>query len=279
MIVLSHYQAAELLAAKNAGRKSVSCSPDLNLSVTEVTLDSQFAVFNDQTPLPWTVIDTVAGQENACFRVDGEQLIAIRAFSETFNRSYSLYPTENAPTMLVSGIPMHRIKGTDPWADTQAKITALGKAAGRILDTATGLGYTAILASETAEQVVTIEIDPAAQEIARQNPWSARLFEQPNIEQVIGDSYEEIGRFEDGAFSAIIHDPPVFGLAGDLYSLDFYRQGFRVLTPKGRFFHYIGNPDSRSGAGTTRGVVRRLKEAGFRRVEPRPEAFGVLAVR
>ena len=29
--------------------------------------------------------------------------------------------------MLISGIPMHRIKGTDPWRDTQSKIKAFGR--------------------------------------------------------------------------------------------------------------------------------------------------------
>ena len=42
---------------------------------------------------------------------------------------------------------------------------------------------------------------------------------------------------------------------------------------------FRGSVISPSGARTTKGVVRRLKAAGFERVAPRPEAFGVSADR
>jgi hypothetical protein len=71
----------------------------------------------------------------------------------------------------------------------------------------------------------------------------------------------------------------MFSLAGDLYSLEFYRAAVRVLGRGGRMFHYIGNPDSKSAGAVTRGVVQRLREAGFRRVDERRAAFGVLATK
>ncbi len=51
----------------------------------------------------------------------------------------------------------------------------------------------------------------------------------------------------------------------------------RSSTPNGRTYHYIGNPRSKSGASVPRGVVRRLKEAHFRRTVVRVQAFGVEA--
>ena len=63
---------------------------------------------------------------------------------------------------------------------------------GRVLDTCTGLGYTAIEAAKTAEQVITIELDPTALEVARLNPWSRELFENPRIQQIVGDAFDEI---------------------------------------------------------------------------------------
>ena len=62
---------------------------------------------------------------------------------------------------------MHRIKGTTPDKDTDWKIKALGKPYGKILDTATGLGYTAIQAARTAAQVTTVEFDPAVVALCR----------------------------------------------------------------------------------------------------------------
>jgi predicted methyltransferase len=99
------------------------------------------------------------------------------------------------------------------------------------------------------------------------------------VTQRIGDSNDVVPEFEDGAFDGIIHDPPMFSLAGHLYGADFYAELHRVLAKRGRLFHYIGDPNSRSGANVTRGVIRRLNEVGFRKVQRRPRAFGVVAVK
>ena len=172
---------------------------------------------------------------------------------------------------------MHRIKDTDPWKDSQAKIKAFGNVRGQILDTATGLGYTAILAAESADCVMSVELDPAAQWIAKQNPWSQPLFNNTKISLRIEDSAEIIKAFDDRSFNGIIHDPPMINMAGELYSLEFYKETFRVLSPNGRLFHYVGNPESTSGKNITQGVIKRLYEAGFSRVVPSPESFGVMA--
>jgi predicted methyltransferase len=172
---------------------------------------------------------------------------------------------------------MHRIKGTDPYKDTLSKIKAVSPIIGRVLDTTTGLGYTAIEASKTADEVITVELDPAVLEIARRNPWSRALFGNPKITQKIGDSFDVIEEFEGGFFTRIIHDPPTFSLAGDLYSEEFYRQLFRVLRRSGRLFHYIGDLDSQHGSRVVKGALRRLEAAGFKNARRYPQAFGLIA--
>ena len=276
MIILSHFQAAELLQARSQERSTAAISLDLGLTVTEVTLTPDRLILPDAV-VTWPDIEEIAQHETACFIIKGNRIKHIRGFSEFTGRAYGLMPTASAPTMLISGLPMHRIKNTNPYLDTLAKIKALAPIHGRVLDTCTGLGYTAIEAAKTAEHVITIELDPTAQEIAHYNPWSRSLFDNPKIEQIIGDTFDEIQNFEDGTFSCIIHDPPMLSLAGDLYSGDFYAECFRVLRSSGRLFHYIGDPDSKSGARTTKGVVRRLQAAGFTRVVSKPQAFGVVA--
>lgn len=278
--VLSHLQAAALLSARKEGRKSLRASPDLGCSEEEAALGPEGAEFPGRGLAAWEDLARIARKKNACFARDPEGgWRAIKGFSEESGRTYSLYPTPGAPTMLVSGVPMHRIKATDPWQDSQEKLRALGPVRGRVLDTATGLGYTAILAAELAEKVHTVELAPEAAAMARENPWSERLFSRANIDRHMGDSAELIRSFPDGSFAAIIHDPPEPGLGGDLFSLAFYCELYRVLVRGGRLFHYIGNPDSPSGARMTRGVVRRLSEAGFGKIAPAPRAFGVTAVK
>jgi predicted methyltransferase len=276
-IVLSHIQAETMLQARQAGRASAAVSLDLGLTAAEVAIGPAGVRFPDGQVLTWEQLEKIGASERGCFLIEGHAPCKIQVFSEATNRLYSLMPTEGAPTMLVSGISMHRVKGIDPYRDTLRKIEAVAPVTGRVLDTATGLGYTAIEAARTAEHVITIEIEPAALEVARLNPWSRALFENPRIAQRVGDACEEIETFQDGAFTRIIHDPPAFSLAGDLYSGAFYRQLFRVLRRGGRLFHYIGDLDSRSGRTVVRGAVRRLQEAGFSRVVRRPKAFGLVA--
>ncbi len=278
-IVLSHIQTQRLLRAREAGLHHLEVSPDLGLTEAEVVIEAEGARFPNGERLPWEAIEEISDCENNCFVIEGGEPRSIQLFSEFTNRLYSLMPTPTAPTMLVSGIPMHRIKGTDPYHDTQEKIKTLKPVVGRVLDTATGLGYTAIEAAKTADHVVTIELDPAVLDIARLNPWSQALFDNPNITQLVGDSYEVIEEFDDETFERIIHDPPTLSLAGHLYAGDFYTELHRVLRRGGRLFHYVGNPQSKSGRTITAGVMRRLREAGFSRVARRPRAFGVLAFR
>jgi predicted methyltransferase len=278
MIILSHYQASALLQARQAGRSSIDTSLDLGLTTTEVHLTPDRLVLPGAV-LPWHEVENIARHDTACFVVENNHAEMIRGFSDLTGRVYGLMPTEAAPTMLISGLPMHRIKDTNPQKDTLAKIKASAPIMGSVLDTCTGLGYTAIEAAKTAEHVITIELDPTAQEMARFNPWSRSLFDNPKITQMMGDVFEVVPSFEDGAFSCILHDPPMLSLAGELYSGEFYRDCWRVLRRNGKLFHYIGDPASKSGARTTKGVVRRLQEAGFTRVIPRPQAFGVVALK
>ncbi|GAB4451430.1 MAG: methyltransferase domain-containing protein [Armatimonadaceae bacterium] len=277
-VVLSHFQGKTLLYARNEGIRSVSISLDLNRSISEVAVDEGGVYLPDGQKLNWDQVAEIADRDTACYTVRNSEISRIFFFSDTTKRQCSLLATEKgAPTMLLAGFPMHRIKTIDPWEDTRRKIATIAPVSDRVLDTATGLGYTAIAAAETAIEVVTIELDPTVLEVCRRNPWSEPLFANPLIQQKIGSSYDRVPEFPDRYFARIFHDPPTFKLAGELYSGVFYQQLYRVLKPKGKLFHYIGDPDSKHGASTTRGVIRRLKESGFTKVVSHPEAFGVVA--
>jgi len=276
-IVLSYVQVEPLFEARQKGLDVAETSPDLGLTRVVVTITAEGVVFPGGERVDWQNLEKIRKSEVNCFIVEDNVVRSIQVFSEYTNRVCSLMPTKGAPSMLIAGFVMHRIKDIDPMQDTLRKIASIKPVVGRVLDTATGLGYTAIEAAKTAEQVVTIELDPGAQEIARLNPWSQPLFDNAKIEQIIGDAYEVVQTFEDESFARIIHDPPTFSLAGDLYSGAFYRQLYRVLKRGGRLFHYIGDPSSKASGGVTKGALRRLQEAGFTRVVRKPEAFGVVA--
>jgi len=254
----------------------MSLSTDLNRSYVQISKTKSGWELPNGEILTFSQVETINQDENNCFVFRDGNLEKAGLYSERTNRYYSLMPTEKAPTMLISGIPMHRIKDITPVEDTDHKIKALGKPYGTVLDTSTGLGYTAIQAAKTASKVITVEFDPIVLSICCLNPWSIELFTNPKIFQLIGDSWDLAHIFPERTFNAIIHDPPTFTLAGHLYSQSIYNIFFRILKDSGRLFHYIGNPDSRSGAIIGRGVVERLKRAGFS-VIPKPQAYGVVA--
>ena len=277
--IFSHIQVLPLLKLRHSLPTTVEVSTDLGLSKTPLTLAQEGLKLAGSYSLSWPFLEEIAANPNNCFTWDGEKLGKVTIFSEVSERLYSLYPTPGAPSMLVSGIPMHRIKGTTPELDTHEKLKAAGKPHGAALDTCTGLGYTAIAAARTASRVMTIELDPAVLQLARLNPWSGQLFDNPRIEQRLGDSSEVLKQLGEEVFTWVLHDPPMLALAGDLYGIEFYRQLFRILRPGGRLFHYIGDPDSTSGARVTRGVIQRLEQGGFHNIQRRPRAFGITALK
>jgi predicted methyltransferase len=182
---------------------------------------------------------------------------------------YKLVPTNGAPTLEIDGIRMHRTKGTTPELDAFNKIDALNAHAGRILDTCTGLGYTALgVLSKGIEFVVTIENRPEVLRLASMNPWSKPLFTDFRINSILGDAYYVIESLPSSFFDYVIHDPPRLALAGQLYSFEFYSKLEKVLRRGGRMFHYTGEPGSKyRKLDIRKGVMNRLKEAGFTKLK------------
>jgi predicted methyltransferase len=251
---------------------------DLGQTEVEVALDAWGVAPVGLPQLAWSSVEQAADTDSVCFAIDeAGGLSPLRVFSEAANRSFQLWPTPSSPALVISGFLMHRIRDVAPHEGAARMVRALGKLNGRVLDTTTGLGYAAIAAARTASEVVTIEIEPVVREVARQNPWSRELFENPKLSLLDGDSARIVPSLEPGSFSAIVHDPPAINLAGDLYSAAIYTALLRALKRGGKLFHYIGDASSPSGSRTTRGVVKRLHEAGFSRVTILKDAFGVLA--
>jgi hypothetical protein len=250
---------------------------DLNRSEVEAVLEPAGVRYPGGELLGWDDLRRVTEEASVCFELTDAGLVKVQEYSESASHLVSLMPTPRAPTMLLSGIPMHRIKGIDPWEDTQRKIRAVAPVVGKVLDTTMGLGYSALQAAESGGDVTTVEVDPTVVRIARRNPWSVPLFTHARVTVLEDSSLDLVPGLPTGAFSRILHDPPTFSLAGELYSGAFYRELYRVLSRSGRLFHYIGDLESTSGRVVAKGATRRLLEAGFKKVQRRPEAFALVA--
>jgi predicted methyltransferase len=112
------------------------------------------------------------------------------------------------------------------------------------------------------------------------NPWSPDPDDDASggrLQLARGDVSQAITQIADASMDALLHDPPRFGIAGELYSQAFYDQLARVLRRGGRLFHYTGSPNRlTSGRDVPREVAQRLVKAGFK---AEPVLDGVLAVR
>jgi len=242
----------------------------------EVVIEDDGALFPDGTLVERRVLDKIARDNGTVYFVSNGGVYKAAIAGEA--GFYKLVPTI-PPTIEINGIRMHRTKETNPLQDTRNKVNAVKPNEGEtVLDTCMGLGYTAIEASRRGTYVITVEKDPNVLELARINPWSRELFTGGKVQVIQGDSFEVVKRFKPESFDAIIHDPPRFSLAGQLYSEEFYRELFRVLKPGGRLFHYVGNPGKKyRRKDIQRGVMERLRKAGFIGVKRVEEALGVVA--
>lgn len=198
-----------------------------------------------------------ADPENVYFEDGGEWF---KAMIKSEHGTYKLRPTKpgKAPTHVISGIRMH-VLTDDPVTNAERIVSTLGiKKGERVLDICTGMGYTAIAARKAGAYVTTVEIDEDVLELAKINPWSRGLFGE-GIELLRGDAAEIVPTV--GKFDAIVHDPPRFALAPQLYSLEFYKELVRHAP---RMAHYTGNPGAKSGKSFLKGVIERLREAGWK---------------
>jgi predicted methyltransferase len=176
-----------------------------------------------------------------------------------------LVPTQwGPPTFEIDGIKMLPTSKVSPYDDARRKVESVRPRGRAVLDTCGGLGYYAACCLEQgAARVLSFEKNADVLWLRTLNPWSPRPGDA--LELVHGDIVERLPDLPDAAFDAVLHDPPRFGIAGELYSSEFYAQLSRVLRPGGRLFHYTGTPNKlTTGRDVPNEVARRLRVEGFR---------------
>lgn len=267
-MIISLKEAKDILGANKKRLKSVDVSLDLNISKSKITIENDFFVFQDNQKLKEEQLKKALKDDKSCFLLKDNSLVKIQLFSEQTDKFYKLVPTKDAPTLEISGIRMHVTKDFTPIEDTKKKIESISPIKGIVLDTCMGLGYTAILASKTADFVMTFEKDENVIEMAQLNPWSKEVFNNKKISIVKSSIFDEIKVLKSNMFDSIIHDPPRLSLATELYSLEFYKQLYRVLKNNGKIYHYIGSPGSKfRKINLAKNVAQRLRNAEFKDVK------------
>jgi predicted methyltransferase len=267
--------AKQALDAIAKGHTSVRLSTDLNLSEQDVTISDQCLVLDEGNQLTISDLKKIVKKTQRIYLCRDGDMDPIEDRSSGY---YKLAPTSGAPLLEISGVKMHISKGTDPFASASDMASQAVRAGDKVLDCCSGLGYAAIAAHRLgASEVLSIELSPQVMGLRALNPWSNDLAKE-GIVQRQGSSYELIRSMDASSFDAVVHDPPRFSLAGELYSEEFYKEIFRVLRQGGRLFHYTGNPHViKTGSSFVDGVIRRLTAAGFKNVEKVEHLMGVSA--
>lgn len=263
-----------LLAARHAETDAWSGSLDLGRSTDRVSLEPDAWVWRGQRyPYP-------AGlKDRTIYHWDGDEFAPVARFSGSLIK---LVPTEwGAPTFEIDGIKMLPTSKESPFEDAQRKVALVEPRGKVLLDTCGGLGYFAACCLEAGvARIRSFEKNADVLWLRTLNPWSpdpGAASSGGRLQLEHADVSQAITRMADASFDALLHDPPRFGIAGELYSQAFYEQLARVLRRGGRLFHYTGSPNRlTSGRDVPREVAKRLEQAGFK---AQLALDGVLAVR
>lgn len=260
--LLTRERAQALRAAFEHGASSWQGSLDLDRSRDDITLDADGFLWRGQG-WPWP--DT-ALKDRTLYGCDGAAWAPVQRFSGSLIK---LIPTAwGPPTFEIDGIKMLPTAQVSPWDDAATKVGFIQPRGKRILDCCGGLGYYAAHAlANGAAHVQSFEKNPDVVWLRRMNPWSPDVDDPANAGRFTlteGDVSKAILELPGAHFDAALHDPPRFGIAGELYSLAFYEQLARVLKPGAPLFHYTGTPNAKtSGRDVPGEVLKRLEKAGF----------------
>lgn len=267
--------ARQVLAALERGAEQIEISTDLNRSRSSFALAGDELILDGETRLSREALLEIEAKETRIYTLEQGRLELLEVRDGGY---YKLVPTDQAPLLEISGVKMHISKGINPFESAGQMAAQVVKKGDRVLDTCSGLGYAASAALNLgAREVVSVELSATVMALRQKNPWSQRIYGS-GIQLVQGDIEAYIQGLAADSFDAVIHDPPRFSLAGELYGERFYREIFRVLKRRGALFHYTGNPHLlKRGSSFIDQAAKRLKLAGFTNVVKVPELMGLRA--
>jgi predicted methyltransferase len=234
--------------------KELEVSLDLGLSKTRIKLTKEgFCIDGDEFPA-----QKIRDDDKSCYAIIDHVFQKLQFVSED-GKMYKLIPTSFRPILQISGTPMHKMQFIDR--------VEKDKLTGKIIDSGTGLGYTSIAAAKTADSIITVEMDPNVTEVAKLNPYSQELFTNSKIKRLEGDITEKIKKFKNSEFDNIIFDGGTPRSSGHFFSLENYKQAYRVLKTGGKLYHYLPQHQIQRGRDFGGEVIARMMTAGFKSIE------------
>jgi len=261
-------------AAVRARSPNLECSLDLDRSTTTIELNATRWTWQGQQ-FPYLE----SCKDRTIYHWAGDAFQPVARYTTALIK---LVSTDwGPPTFEIDGIKMLPTAKVSPYADAERKVALIQPRGKRVLDTCGGLGYFAAWCLQgQAASVLSYEKNPDVIWLRSLNPWSPQM-DLPDaaarLTLIQGDVAEQVATLPAESVDAILHDPPRFGIAGELYSQVFYDHLARVMKRKGRLFHYTGTPNKlTSGRDVPNEVAKRLRQSGF---AVKLNGDGVLAVK
>ena len=272
--LLTRDTGSALLAARRDGAETWTGSLDLGRTQGVATLGADHWTWHDvPQPYPGKL------KERTVHHRVGDEWIAVSRYSGSLIK---LVPTDwGPPTFEIDGIKMLVSATISPMDDARRKVALVEPRGKTVLDTCGGLGYFAACCLDAGvARIMSFEKNDDVLWLRTVNPWSPDP-DAPDsggrLHLTHADITQAIGDIADASMDAVLHDPPRFGIAGELYSQVFYDQLARALRRSGKLFHYTGTPNKlTTGRSVPHEVARRLEKAGFR---AQLALDGVLAVK
>jgi len=260
--LLTRPLAEALLAARESGLDTWTGSLDLGRSSGDAQLHTDAWEWRGQRyPWPGKLKD------RTIHFWDGDEFASVSRYSGALIK---LVPTEwGAPTFEIDGIKMLPTSKASPVDDARRKVALVQPHGRTVLDTCGGLGYFAACCLDAdATRIDSFEKNEDVLWLRTLNPWSPDPEAATNggrLRLTHADVSQAIAEIADASVDAVLHDPPRFGIAGELYSQAFYDQLARVMRRGGRLFHYTGTPNTlTSGRDVPGEVLKRLQKSGFK---------------
>lgn len=260
--LLTRPLAEALLAARESGLDTWTGSLDLGRSSGDAQLHTDAWEWRGQRyPWPGKLKD------RTIHFWDGDEFASVSRYSGALIK---LVPTEwGAPTFEIDGIKMLPTSKASPVDDARRKVALVQPHGRTVLDTCGGLGYFAACCLDAgATRIDSFEKNEDVLWLRTLNPWSPdpeAATSGGRLRLTHADVSQAIADIPTASVDAVLHDPPRFGIAGELYSQAFYDQLARVMRRGGRLFHYTGTPNTlTSGRDVPGEVLKRLQKSGFK---------------
>lgn len=223
--LLTRPLAEALLAARESGLDTWTGSLDLGRSSGDAQLHTDAWEWRGQRyPWPGKLKD------RTIHFWDGDEFASVSRYSGALIK---LVPTEwGAPTFEIDGIKMLPTSKASPVDDARRKVALVQPHGRTVLDTCGGLGYFAACCLDAgATRIDSFEKNEDVLWLRTLNPWSPdpeAATSGGRLRLTHADVSQAIADIPTASVDAVLHDPPRFGIAGELYSQAFYDQLARV---------------------------------------------------